>query len=78
MEERQRLIIDITPSFWVFFVVLFCFFRKPRPVSQLVAQQVNQQFPPPTHPKKEKKEKSEKDKSDKEPTLKKKGYKKMR
>ncbi|XP_029378602.1 YY1-associated factor 2-like isoform X1 [Echeneis naucrates] len=52
--------------------------RKPRPVSQLVAQQVNQQFAPPTHPKKEKKEKSEKDRSDKEPTLKKKSHKKMR
>ncbi|KAM6925763.1 YY1-associated factor 2-like [Lycodopsis pacificus] len=52
--------------------------RKPRPVSQLVAQQANQQFVPPTLPKKEKKEKSEKDKSDKEPTLKKKNHKKMR
>ncbi|XP_074533793.1 YY1-associated factor 2-like [Halichoeres trimaculatus] len=52
--------------------------RKPRPVSQLVAQQVNQQFAPPAHPKKEKKEKSEKDKSDKEPALKKKSHKKTR
>ncbi|XP_034031988.1 YY1-associated factor 2-like [Thalassophryne amazonica] len=52
--------------------------RKPRPVSQLVAQQVNQQFAPPTQPKKEKKEKSEKDKNDKEPTLKKKSHKKTR
>ncbi|XP_023135910.1 YY1-associated factor 2-like [Amphiprion ocellaris] len=52
--------------------------RKPRPVSQLVAQQVNQQFAPPTQPKKEKKEKSEKDKNDKELTLKKKSHKKMR
>ncbi|KAM9377845.1 YY1-associated factor 2-like isoform 1-T2 [Pholidichthys leucotaenia] len=52
--------------------------RKPRPVSTLVAQQVNQQFAPPTLPKKEKKEKSEKDKSDKEPTLKKKSHKKIR
>ncbi|XP_075998694.1 YY1-associated factor 2-like isoform X2 [Genypterus blacodes] len=52
--------------------------RKPRPVSQLVAQQVNQQFAPPTLPKKEKKEKSEKDKSDKEPTLKKNSHKKIR
>ncbi|XP_038561513.1 YY1-associated factor 2-like [Micropterus salmoides] len=52
--------------------------RKPRPVSQLVAQQANQQFASPTHPKKERKEKSEKDKSDKEPTLKKKNHKKMR
>ncbi|KAM8891222.1 YY1-associated factor 2-like [Spinachia spinachia] len=47
--------------------------RKPRPVSQLVSQQANQQFAPPTLPKKEKKEKG-----DKEPTLKKKGHKKMR
>ncbi|XP_053283525.1 YY1-associated factor 2 isoform X2 [Pleuronectes platessa] len=52
--------------------------RKPRPVSQLVAQQANQQFAPPTLPKKDKKEKSEKDKSDKEPTLKKKSNKKIR
>ena len=52
--------------------------RKPRPVSQLVAQQVNQQFAPPTHPKKDKKEKSEKDRSDKEPTLKRKSHKKTR
>ncbi|XP_029009570.1 YY1-associated factor 2-like [Betta splendens] len=51
--------------------------RKPRPVSQLVAQQVNQQFASPTHPKK-KKEKSEKDKSDKETGLKRKSHKKMR
>ncbi|XP_024137710.1 YY1-associated factor 2 [Oryzias melastigma] len=51
--------------------------RKPRPVSQLVAQQVNQQFASPTHPKKEKKDKSE-DKSDKDPTMKKKSYKKTR
>ncbi|KAM3609695.1 uncharacterized protein V6R79_018698 [Siganus canaliculatus] len=52
--------------------------RKPRPVSQLVAQQVNQQFAPPTHSKKDKKDKSEKDKSDKEPSLKKKNLKKLR
>ncbi|KAF7666478.1 hypothetical protein LDENG_00107330 [Lucifuga dentata] len=49
--------------------------RKPRPVSQLVAQQVNQQFAPPTQPKKEKREKSEKDK---EATLKKNSHKKIR
>uniref|UniRef100_A0A8C7YCI9 YY1 associated factor 2 n=1 Tax=Oryzias sinensis TaxID=183150 RepID=A0A8C7YCI9_9TELE len=55
-----------------------CKEKKPRPVSQLVAQQVNQQFAPPTHPKKEKKDKSEKDKSDKDPTMKKKSYKKTR
>lgn len=54
------------------------FFRKPRPVSQLVAQQVNQQFAPSAHPKKDKKEKSEKDKSDKDPLLKKKSHKKWR
>ncbi|KAK5927735.1 hypothetical protein CgunFtcFv8_012861 [Champsocephalus gunnari] len=52
--------------------------RKPRPVSQLVTQQANQQFASPTLPKKEKKEKSEKAKSDKDPTLKKKSHKKMR
>lgn len=56
----------------------FVSFRKPRPVSQLVAQQVNQQFAPPTHPKKDKKEKSEKDKSEKELTLKRKSHKKLR
>ncbi|XP_049579467.1 YY1-associated factor 2 isoform X2 [Syngnathus scovelli] len=51
--------------------------RKPRPVSQLVVQQVNQQYaPPPTLLKKEKKERSEK--SDKELTLRKKSLKKMR
>ncbi|XP_061578469.1 YY1-associated factor 2-like [Cololabis saira] len=52
--------------------------RKPRPVSQLVSQQVNQQFASPTQIKKDKKEKSEKDRSDKEPALKKKSYKKTR
>ncbi|XP_030638018.1 YY1-associated factor 2 isoform X2 [Chanos chanos] len=52
--------------------------RKPRPVSQLVAQQVPQQFASPTQPKKEKKEKTDKEKSDKEPTLKKNSHKKMR
>ncbi|XP_054631205.1 YY1-associated factor 2-like [Dunckerocampus dactyliophorus] len=52
--------------------------RKPRPVSQLVVQQVNQQFAPPTQLKKEKKEKSERDKSDKDPSLRKKSLKKMR
>ncbi|XP_077373462.1 YY1-associated factor 2-like isoform X2 [Festucalex cinctus] len=51
--------------------------RKPRTVSQLLVQQVNQQFaPPPTLLRKEKKEKSEK--SDKELTLRKKSLKKMR
>lgn len=59
-------------------ITYFVSFRKPRPVSQLVAQQVNQQFAPPTHPKKDKKEKSEKDKCDKEPTLKRKSHKKLR
>ncbi|XP_070983450.1 YY1-associated factor 2-like [Oncorhynchus clarkii lewisi] len=52
--------------------------RKPRPVSQLVAQQVTPQFASPTQHKKEKKEKSEKDKSEKEPTLRKNSHKKMR
>ncbi|XP_066579964.1 YY1-associated factor 2 isoform X2 [Amia ocellicauda] len=47
--------------------------RKPRPVSQLVAQQVTQQFASPTQPKKEKK-----DKTEKETTLKKNSHKKMR
>lgn len=54
---------------------LFVSFRKPRPVSQLVAQQVNQQFAPPPH-KKEKKERS--DRSDKEVALRRKSSKKMR
>ncbi|CAL8375826.1 unnamed protein product [Arctogadus glacialis] len=63
--------------------------RKPRPVPQLVTQQVNPQFalpsppppqppPPPTLPKKEKKEKAEKEKNEKEPTLKKNNNKTMR
>ncbi|XP_072528282.1 YY1-associated factor 2-like isoform X2 [Salminus brasiliensis] len=51
---------------------------KPRPVSQIVAQQVPPQFASPTQPKKEKKEKTEKDKNDREPTVKKNGHKKMR
>ncbi|XP_046878966.1 YY1-associated factor 2-like [Hypomesus transpacificus] len=52
--------------------------RKPRPVSQLVSQQVTPQFASPTQPKKEKKERTEKDRHDKEPTLKKNNHKKMR
>ncbi|KAG5267845.1 hypothetical protein AALO_G00226480 [Alosa alosa] len=52
--------------------------RKPRPVSQLVAQQVTQQFASPLQPKKEKKERTDKERSDKEPTLKKNSHKKMR
>ncbi|KAL7867493.1 YY1-associated factor 2 [Colossoma macropomum] len=52
--------------------------RKPRPVSQLVAQQVTQQFASPTHPKKEKKEKTDKEKNEKEPMLKRNNHKKMR
>ncbi|KAL4612748.1 YY1-associated factor 2 [Arapaima gigas] len=52
--------------------------RKPRPVSQLVAQQVTQQFASPTQPKKEKKEKTDKERNEKEPALKKNGHKKMR
>ncbi|KAG9346914.1 hypothetical protein JZ751_005841 [Albula glossodonta] len=51
---------------------------KPRPVSQLVAQQVTQQFASPTQPKKEKKDKTDKEKNEKEPTIKKNSHKKMR
>ncbi|XP_072124206.1 YY1-associated factor 2 isoform X2 [Mobula birostris] len=53
-------------------------FRKPRPVSQLVAQQVTQQFASPTQPKKEKKDKGEKEKTEKEVVSKKKSHKKIR
>ncbi|XP_026866934.1 YY1-associated factor 2 isoform X1 [Electrophorus electricus] len=52
--------------------------RKPRPVSQLVAQQVTQQFASPTQPKKEKKERTDKEKNEKEPALKRNSHKKMR
>ncbi|TEA35684.1 hypothetical protein DBR06_SOUSAS1110031 [Sousa chinensis] len=52
--------------------------EKPRPVSQLVAQQVTQQFVPPTQSKKEKKDKVEKEKSEKETTSKKNSHKKTR
>ncbi|XP_055506412.1 YY1-associated factor 2 isoform X4 [Leucoraja erinacea] len=52
--------------------------RKPRPVSQLVAQQVTQQFASPTQPKKEKKDKGEKEKTEKEVVSKKKSHKKIR
>uniref|UniRef100_A0A663MW07 YY1 associated factor 2 n=1 Tax=Athene cunicularia TaxID=194338 RepID=A0A663MW07_ATHCN len=55
-----------------------CAYRKPRPVSQLVAQQVPQQFVPPTQSKKEKKDKVEKEKSEKETTSKKNSHKKTR
>ncbi|KAM6321693.1 YY1-associated factor 2 isoform 1-T1 [Aegotheles albertisi] len=55
-----------------------CAHRKPRPVSQLVAQQVPQQFMPPTQSKKEKKDKVEKEKSEKETTSKKNSHKKTR
>ncbi|XP_051886566.1 YY1-associated factor 2 isoform X1 [Pristis pectinata] len=51
---------------------------KPRPVSQLVAQQVTQQFASPTQPKKEKKDKGEKEKTEKEVVSKKKSHKKIR
>ncbi|XP_041071461.1 YY1-associated factor 2 isoform X3 [Carcharodon carcharias] len=51
---------------------------KPRPVSQLVAQQVTQQFASPTQPKKEKKEKGEKEKNEKETVSKKNSHKKTR
>ncbi|EHB00575.1 YY1-associated factor 2 [Heterocephalus glaber] len=52
--------------------------RKPRPVSQLVAQQVTQQFVLPTQSKKEKKDKVEKENSEKETTSKKNSHKKTR
>lgn len=55
-----------------------CIYRKPRPVSQLVAQQVTQQFVPPTQSKKEKKDKVEKEKSEKETASKKNSHKKTR
>ncbi|XP_069759400.1 YY1-associated factor 2 isoform X3 [Narcine bancroftii] len=51
---------------------------KPRPVSQLVAQQVTQQFASPTQPKKEKKDKGEKEKTEKEVVSKKRSHKKIR
>ncbi|XP_072408678.1 YY1-associated factor 2 isoform X4 [Chiloscyllium punctatum] len=51
---------------------------KPRPVSQLVAQQVTQQFASPTQPKKEKKDKGEKEKNEKETVSKKNSHKKTR
>ncbi|XP_078273188.1 YY1-associated factor 2 isoform X8 [Rhinoraja longicauda] len=52
--------------------------RKPRPVSQLVAQQVTQQFASPMQPKKEKKDKGEKEKTEKEVVSIKKSHKKIR
>lgn len=52
--------------------------RKPRPVSQLVAQQVTQQFASPTQPKKERKDKAEKEKNEKETPSKKNSQKKTR
>ncbi|XP_009879187.1 PREDICTED: YY1-associated factor 2 [Charadrius vociferus] len=58
--------------------IYICAHRKPRPVSQLVAQQVPQQFVPPTQSKKEKKDKVEKEKSEKETTSKKNSHKKTR
>ncbi|XP_078076338.1 YY1-associated factor 2 isoform X1 [Mustelus asterias] len=51
---------------------------KPRPVSQLVTQQVTQQFASPTQPKKEKKDKGEKEKNEKETVSKKNSHKKTR
>ncbi|XP_078273189.1 YY1-associated factor 2 isoform X9 [Rhinoraja longicauda] len=51
---------------------------KPRPVSQLVAQQVTQQFASPMQPKKEKKDKGEKEKTEKEVVSIKKSHKKIR
>ncbi|XP_042191058.1 YY1-associated factor 2 isoform X4 [Callorhinchus milii] len=52
--------------------------RKPRPVSQLVAQQVTQQFASPTQPKKEKRDKGEKERNEKESVSKKNSHKKTR
>ncbi|XP_038838031.1 YY1-associated factor 2-like [Salvelinus namaycush] len=53
--------------------------RKPRPVSQLVAQRVAPQFASPTLlPKKDKKDRTDQEKNDKEPTVKKNSHKKMR
>lgn len=52
--------------------------RKPRPVSQLVSQQVTQQFVPPMQSKKEKKDRTEKEKSEKETSIKKNSNKKAR
>ncbi|XP_042191055.1 YY1-associated factor 2 isoform X2 [Callorhinchus milii] len=51
---------------------------KPRPVSQLVAQQVTQQFASPTQPKKEKRDKGEKERNEKESVSKKNSHKKTR
>jgi YY1-associated factor 2 len=56
-----------------------CSYRKPRPVSQLVAQRVAPQFASPTLlPKKDKKDRTDQEKNDKEPTVKKNNHKKMR
>ncbi|XP_029603169.1 YY1-associated factor 2 [Salmo trutta] len=53
--------------------------RKPRPVSQLVAQRVAPQFASPTLlPKKDNKDRTDQEKNDKEPTVKKNSHKKMR
>ncbi|XP_030631149.1 YY1-associated factor 2-like isoform X2 [Chanos chanos] len=52
--------------------------RKPRPVSQLVAQQVPLQFASPTQPKKERKDKTDREKGDKDSTVKKNSHKRMR
>ncbi|KAI5158715.1 Yy1-Associated Factor 2 [Manis pentadactyla] len=59
-------------------ILLKSLYWKPRPVSQLVAQQVTQQFVPPTQSKKEKKDKVEKEKSEKETPSKKNSHKKTR
>ncbi|CAH6791364.1 Yaf2 [Phodopus roborovskii] len=72
-------IIMCTFFSWIcIFSNVTCSFMKPRPVSQLVAQQVTQQFVPPTQSKKEKKDKVEKEKSEKEATSKKNCHKKTR
>ncbi|KAM6321694.1 YY1-associated factor 2 isoform 2-T2 [Aegotheles albertisi] len=67
-----------TSTRWHYACLYICAHRKPRPVSQLVAQQVPQQFMPPTQSKKEKKDKVEKEKSEKETTSKKNSHKKTR
>ncbi|XP_063073746.1 YY1-associated factor 2 isoform X2 [Engraulis encrasicolus] len=53
--------------------------RKPRPVSQLVSQQVSPQFASPQQPKKERRERPEKERGDKEHSLlKRNSHKRMR
>uniref|UniRef100_A0A8C9UFT5 YY1 associated factor 2 n=1 Tax=Serinus canaria TaxID=9135 RepID=A0A8C9UFT5_SERCA len=74
--DHQFSLYIITSKHYAYLYI--CVHRKPRPVSQLVAQQVPQQFVPPTQSKKEKKDKVEKEKSEKETTSKKNSHKKTR